>query len=256
MISATLSPQAPVFNIPLFPLNTVLFPQGLLPLRVFEIRYLDMVRDCLRNNTPFGVVNIVSGNADDDGVDDRGNTLNTVADSAENANKTSLISTKTNVKQATKVNKETVPIVGTLAKIVDFDMAEPSILMVAIKGEQRFKVLATHTQADGLLRADVTLLPSLSESPLQEEDRRCVALLTRIIEELESQHKDAEEAGQKTFCFPIEKPYQLHDAGWVAHRFAEIMPISLKHKQLILELQDAQSRLDWVINFLKNKDVV
>jgi uncharacterized protein len=219
-----------------------------LPLRVFEMRYLDMVRDCLRNNTPFGVVNIVSGNEESDGVDDLGNTLKK-PDTAE-------ADTPSLRPSATAPTAGDAPIVGTLATVVDFDMVDPAILMIAVKGGQRFKVLHTHTQADGLLRAEVELLPALPETALQDDDRVCVALLKRIIEELESQHKEAEESGQKTFCFPIEKPYQLHDAGWIAHRFAEIMPISLKHKQLILQLNDAQSRLNWVINFLKNKDVV
>jgi Lon protease-like protein len=233
----------------------VLFPQGLLPLRVFEMRYLDMVRDCLRNNTPFGVVNIVSGNEESDGVDDLGNTLKK-PDNAETDTPSLHPSVSTASQTPNDATVASTPIVGTLATVVDFDMVDPAILMIAVKGGQRFKVLHTHTQADGLLRAEVELLPALPETALQDDDRVCVALLKRIIEELESQHKEAEESGQKTFCFPIEKPYQLHDAGWIAHRFAEIMPISLKHKQLILQLNDAQSRLNWVINFLKNKDVV
>ena len=48
-------------TIPLFPLNTVLFPQGVLPLRIFEPRYLDMISDCLKNNTGIGVVLIREG---------------------------------------------------------------------------------------------------------------------------------------------------------------------------------------------------
>jgi uncharacterized protein len=220
-------------NIPLFPLNTVLFPQGLLPLRVFETHYLDMVRDCLRHNTPFGVVNIVRG-------DD--------AEESEMPNNISL-----SLKEA---SASTEPLFGTLATVVDFDMLDPSILLIAVKGGERFKVLHTHTQVDGLLRADVEVLPSPIAQALDEPDQACVLLLKRIIEELETQHKDALEAGQRTFCFPIDKPYQFNDTAWIAHRFAEIMPISLKNKQLILSLPDAQARLNWVVDFLKTKEVV
>ena len=48
-------------QVPLFPLNTVLFPGGPLPLRIFESRYLEMVSDCLRNDAPFGVLLIREG---------------------------------------------------------------------------------------------------------------------------------------------------------------------------------------------------
>jgi uncharacterized protein len=254
-------------NIPLFPLNTVLFPQGLMPLRVFEIHYLDMVRDCLRNNTPFGVVNIVRGddiNDQDKHLDDNTkaikhtkNTKSTkITNNINNINNTNNIKDIKGIKDTEKTTESIEPLFGTLATIVDFDMLEPTILLIAAKGGERFKVLHTHTQLDGLLRADVTVLPSPIANTLDDPDQACVLLLKRIIEELEVQHKDAAEAGQRTFCFPIEKPYQFDDTAWIAHRFAEIMPISLKHKQLILSLPDAQARLNWVVEFLKTKEVV
>jgi Lon protease-like protein len=251
-------------NIPLFPLNTVLFPQGLMPLRVFEIHYLDMVRDCLRNNTPFGVVNIVRGddiNDQDKHLDDNTkaikHTKNTKSTKiTNNINNTNNIKDIKGIKDTEKTTESIEPLFGTLATIVDFDMLEPTILLIAAKGGERFKVLHTHTQLDGLLRADVTVLPSPIANTLDDPDQACVLLLKRIIEELEVQHKDAAEAGQRTFCFPIEKPYQFDDTAWIAHRFAEIMPISLKHKQLILSLPDAQARLNWVVEFLKTKEVV
>ncbi len=254
-------------NIPLFPLNTVLFPQGLIPLRVFETHYLDMVRDCLRNNTPFGVVNIVRG----DDINDRDNQADSSTKNSKGTTYTKNIKNTKDTKDTKdtedtediediegikKIAQPTEPLFGTLATIVDFDMLEPTILLIAAKGGERFKVLHTHTQVDGLLRADVTVLPSPVANTLDEPDQACVLLLKRIIEELEVQHTDATEAGQRTFCFPIEKPYQFDDTAWIAHRFAEIMPISLKHKQLILSLPDAQARLNWVVDFLKTKEVV
>jgi uncharacterized protein len=245
-------------NIPLFPLNTVLFPQGLIPLRVFEIHYLDMVRDCLRNNTPFGVVNIVRGddiNDQDKHLDDNTKAIKHTKNT-KSTKITNNIKDIKGIKDTEKTTESIEPLFGTLATIVDFDMLEPTILLIAAKGGERFKVLHTHTQLDGLLRADVTVLPSPIANTLDDPDQACVLLLKRIIEELEVQHKDAAEAGQRTFCFPIEKPYQFDDTAWIAHRFAEIMPISLKHKQLILSLPDAQARLNWVVEFLKTKEVV
>jgi uncharacterized protein len=225
-------------NIPLFPLNTVLFPDGLLPLRVFEVRYIDMVRNCLRHNTPFGIVNISRGSDKTD--DDNDTDSDTDAD----------------VKDNYLNHKDSTNNIGTLATIVDFDMIEPSVLMIAAQGGQRFKVLHTHAQANGLVRADIALLPLLKPSTLTQQQHTCAALLSRIISDLENQQQEAEKAGHKTFCFPIAKPYQLNDSGWIAHRFSEIMPISRKEKQMLLELDDAQARLDWVENFLKNKEII
>lgn len=242
-----------IINIPLFPLNTVLFPQGLLPLRVFETHYLDMVRDCLRNNLPFGVVNIVSGDEINDSEDPVIPSIITLKKSDINTIKT-VNPIAESIVESNDLDKP--PLLGTLAYIIDFDKVDPMILLIAVKGGDRFKVLHTHTQSNGLLRADVELLPSPIHTVLNEADEACVMLLKRIIEELETQHKEATESGQRTFCFPIEKPYQFNDKAWIAHRFAEMMPISLKHKQLILSLPDAQARLDWVINFLKLKEVV
>jgi uncharacterized protein len=207
-------------NVPLFPLNTVLFPQGLLPLRVFEVRYTDMVRDCLRTGTPFGVVNIARG---------------------------------TDVQTASSPEHY---LTGTLATIVDFDMHEPGVLMIAAQGGQRFKVLATHAQASGLIRSDIVTLPSDPSCAVETTQQKCAALLTQIVKELEQQYEQVEKAGQKPFAFPVAKPYQFDDAGWVANRFAELMPIARGSKQMLLETIDPAQRLSWIYDFLKEKDVV
>jgi Lon protease-like protein len=174
-------------NIPLFPLNTVLFPQGLMPLRVFEIHYLDMVRDCLRNNTPFGVVNIVRGddiNDQDKHLDDNTKAIKHTKNTKSTKNPKNI----KDIKDAKKTTESIEPLFGTLATIVDFDMLEPTILLIAAKGGERFKVLHTHTQLDGLLRADVTVLPSPIANTLDDPDQACVLLLKRIIEELSLIH--------------------------------------------------------------------
>jgi uncharacterized protein len=207
-------------NIPLFPLNTVLFPQGLLPLRVFEVRYTDMVRDCLRTKTPFGVVNITRG-SDTKASSDPEHCL-----------------------------------IGTLATVVDFDMHEPAVLMIAAQGGQRFKVISTHAQASGLIRADIAPLPDNDACAIPQEQQKCATLLAQIIKELEQQHEQAEKAGQKPFVFPVAKPYQLDDAGWVANRFAELMPIARTSKQMLLEQSNPSERLNWIHDFLKEKDVI
>ena len=207
-------------NIPLFPLNTVLFPQGLLPLRVFEVRYTDMVRDCLRTSTPFGVVNIARGS------------------------------------QSRDTHAPEHCLIGTLATVVDFDMHEPAILMIAAQGGQRFKVRDTHAQASGLLRADIELMAQDAACPIASEHHTCADLLTQIIQELGHQHAAADQAGHKPFAFPVAKPFQFDDAGWVANRYAELMPIARSSKQTLLEEQDPAKRLTWIYDFLKEKEVL
>ncbi len=211
-------------NIPLFPLNTVLFPQGLLPLRVFEVRYTDMVRDCLRTGTPFGVVNISRGQ-------------NATSEAASNDTSEHCLT-------------------GTLATVVDFDMHEPAVLMIAAQGGLRFKVNASHAQASGLIRADVETVPADSSCAIPKAQLNCATLLAQIVKELEAQYEQVEKSGQKPFSFPVAKPYRFDDAGWVANRFAELMPIARSSKQLLLEMQNPVERLKWIGDFLKDKDVV
>ena len=189
-------------------------------MRVFEVRYTDMVRDCLRTGTPFGVVNITRG-SDTQASSDPEHCLT-----------------------------------GTLATIVDFDMHEPAVLMIAAQGGQRFTVQSTHAQASGLIRADVTLIEGDMPSTIPETQQKCATLLEQIIKELEQQHTQAEKDGQKPFGFPVAKPYQLDDAGWVANRFSELMPIARTSKQMLLEQSNPNERLNWIHDFLKEKDVI
>jgi uncharacterized protein len=107
-------------RLPLFPLQTVLFPGGPLSLRIFEPRYLDLVRRCLKESSAFGVVLIVEG--------------------AEAGAVTTLAT------------------VGTTARLVDFEALPDGLLGVVCVGEQRFRVLRHWREADGLSVADVEYL--------------------------------------------------------------------------------------------------
>jgi Lon protease-like protein len=112
-IEAPISP--PHFPLPLFPLQAVLFPGGLLSLKVFEARYLDLVSASLRENKPFGVVAL---------------------------------------RQGSEVRKAGEPVVlediGTAAELIDVDSTQPGILQVRCRGLKRFKVLSREQQPDGL----------------------------------------------------------------------------------------------------------
>jgi Lon protease-like protein len=123
---------APQTGIPLFPLGTVLFPGGPLPLRIFEARYIDLVRRCLRENTGFGVVLLREGEEVGDGP------------------------------------TETCD-VGTYARIVDFSGQPDGLLGIEARGERRFRILARRRARDGLNLADVEWLADDPSVPLPEE---------------------------------------------------------------------------------------
>lgn len=132
-------------DLPLFPLGTVLFPAGVLPLRVFEQRYLEMAKACLRDGTPFGVCRIREG---------------------------------------VEVGAPATPdSVGCLARIVHWDMQQLGLLQIVAQGERRFRIVERRVQADGLARAQVELLPEEADSPVPEAYAACRQLLERLAEE-------------------------------------------------------------------------
>jgi Lon protease-like protein len=119
-------------DIPLFPLSAVLFPGGVLSLKVFEQRYLDMAAACMKAGTPFGVCLIASGK---------------------------------------EVGQAAVPHrVGTLAHVISGDMPQLGILMLETRGGRRFRIVSQVTRPDGLLRAQVELLdePVRQEVPVAQ----------------------------------------------------------------------------------------
>lgn len=114
-------------EIPLFPLNAVLFPGGYLPLRVFEQRYMDMVSHALRDGTSFGICLITSGQ---------------------------------------EVGQPAVPQdIGVIARIGEWDMQQLGVLSIKVHGEQRFRILERRTENSGLQVAQVELIAN--EPPLQ-----------------------------------------------------------------------------------------
>jgi hypothetical protein len=132
-------------ELPLFPLNTVLFPGGRLPLRIFEQRYMDMAKACLRDGTPFGVCLIREGR---------------------------------------EVGAPAIPAaVGTLARIAAWDMPQLGMLHITALGEQRFRILERRVQPDGLAMGSIELLPQDDDASIPEKCMACVKLLERAIEQ-------------------------------------------------------------------------
>jgi uncharacterized protein len=199
-------------NIPLFPLNTVLFPGGILPLRIFETRYIDMARGCLRESLPFGVCLIARGR-----------------ETGETAEPES---------------------VGCLATIEFSDMPHLGLLHVRAHGGDRFRILSTHRQADRLLRGEVEVLDGDEDSPVAPQYQPCRDLLQRVINDLASRAGEADQAA------PFAEPYQLDSSVWVGNRLCEVLPVPLKAKQKLMELDDAATRLEILTQYLKQHAVI
>ncbi|MFJ2712344.1 LON peptidase substrate-binding domain-containing protein [Pseudomonas sp. NPDC087346] len=152
-------------NLPLFPLNTVLFPGCNLDLQIFEARYLDMIGRCMKQGGGFGVVCILDG--------------------AE-----------------VGAAPEGFALVGCEAKIIDFQQQDNGLLGIRVQGGRRFNVLRTEVQRDQLMLADVDWLDEEPEQPLQDEDADLVALLKALAEHpmVEALNMGIEAHGQQSLA--------------------------------------------------------
>lgn len=165
-------------DIALFPLNTVLFPGGLLPLRIFETRYVDMVGGCMRQGAAFGVVLIVDGSETGSAVD--------------------------------------IAAVGTSARIVDFQTQADGLLGLLCRGERRFRVLLRRQQDDGLNRATVDWLQDAPLTPLQPQFAPLVGVLRKVMTRMatigrfiEPNYEDASWVSHRLAeLLPLEPPWQ------------------------------------------------
>jgi len=150
--------------IPLFPLQAVLFPGGRLPLRVFELRYMDMATHCLKESAPFGVCLIARGE-----------------------------------EVARRGRKPAVPhTVGTLAHITDWDMPQLGVLNVIVEGGERFRLLHHWAEDSGLLRGEVEPIATPTVLPIPGSYARLVPLLRAIVDEMPA---DAPNAPATPHCF-------------------------------------------------------
>lgn len=210
-------------EIPLFPLSTVLFPGGVLPLRIFEARYMDMARDCLRDDQPFGVCLITDPKANE---------------ASRNAATAST---------------------GCTASITAWDMKQLGLLHVRAVGRERFNVLSRSSRDNGLMVAEVELLDADQDDSIPAEHLPCVELLRRIIEDLSAQSAERRREGQSDDVLsrlPFEEPYQFDSSTWVSNRLCEVLPVPLRAKQKLMELGDGKTRLEIVHKYLRQHAVL
>ncbi len=137
-------------EIPLFPLRTVLFPGAVLPLRIFEQRYLDMIRDCARHDTGFGVCLIREG------------------EEAVSPVKTAQV--------------------GTHAQVVDWYTLEDGLLGVSTVGTSRFMTESVWQEEDGLFKAEITVIPEPPPCTVPEAYSVLSNILERFLEKVGSQY--------------------------------------------------------------------
>jgi uncharacterized protein len=177
-------------TLPLFPLGTVLYPDGKLALRVFEPRYLDLVSQCVREDGTFGVCLIEDGS---------------------------------------EVGEPARPhAVGTEARIIDWDRHDDGLLGLTVRGERRFRIVSTQARPDNLLLGEVEWL---DEEPvvLPGEYSALAELLRRLLQQFDP---DQAESGER-----------FSEAGWVAYRLAEYLPLTIAQRQILLEHDNPTLRL-------------
>jgi hypothetical protein len=133
------------FKLPLFLLQTVVFPGGRLPLRVFEQRYLDMIKQAIADNTPFGICAIREGS---------------------------------------ETGTPAIPhVIGTCVRVTDWDMPQTGILHIDTQAEGRFVIRDTHAEASGLLVGTVESVSSEASAAVPVELELAVEILRHIIRE-------------------------------------------------------------------------
>ena len=209
--------------LPLFPLGTVLFPGGLLPLQIFEVRYLDMIGKAIKAGTPFGVVSLTEGR------EVRQRQAQATDDAPPSGD---------------GFANEAFHTVGTLATILQHAAPQAGLLVVQCQGTQRFHIERREKLKHGLWVADVSLLPADQGVRVPHELTAAVDALGAFIQQLQSQGVPAD-------SMPLAAPYELDDCAWVANRWAELLPIDAQVKQQLMALESPLVRLELVHDLLE-----
>ena len=213
--------------LPLFPLGTVLYPGGLLPLRIFEVRYLDMIGKCHKTGAPFGIVSLTEGSEVRRAVD-------------------------TNAKDARPSGDgfahEAFNAVGTLATISEFSVPQPGLMVIQCRGIHRFKIARQEKLKHGLWIADVTRLEDDLPVKVPGDLQKTADALNKLLSNL----RQSDPPHGK---MPVSMPYRLDDCGWVANRWCELLPLPLTLKQQLMELDNSLLRLELVCDILERMGI-
>jgi uncharacterized protein len=205
------------FQLPLFPLQTVLFPGGVLPLRIFEVRYLDLIQRCQKEGAPFGVVCLSQG---------------------------SEVRQAPRPGPADESSAEVFHDMGTLAHLESLERPQPGLLFIRCRGGQRFRLLRREQMKHGLWTGEVQLLEPDALVSVPPDQAPVRAGLQRLVQHMQAQARPGDE-------LPIQPPLQWDDCGWVANRWCDILPVSPQLKQQFLAVESPLLRLELVGDLLQ-----
>src|SRR6478735_8014670 len=166
---SSMTTQPLLSSLPLFPLGTVLFPGGLLPLRIFEVRYLDMIGKCHKAGSPFGVVSLTQGSE---------------------------------VRRA-GAEAESFAALGTLAVIREFEMPQSGLMQIECIGTQRFRVRSSELQKYGLWTAEVESVPDDVALEVPADLQHTANALCRLVGTLEERRRME---GDESVRLPLAEP--------------------------------------------------
>jgi len=192
--------------IPLFPLNSILFPKGRISLQIFESRYVDMIRQCLRDQSGFGVVLIETG------------------------------SEVANPKQKLDIHR-----IGTYSSVVDWNQLPNGLLGITVEGQTTFKIVESWREDNDLCKAEVVFrdFDSVNSDPVDvgEQFQEYVDLLQGL-----SRHPAIEE---------LKLNIRFENLREIVWRLSELLPISNRDKQALLELSDPFDRLEQIELYIR-----
>lgn len=212
-----MSDSLALFSLPLFPLETVLFPGGTLPLRIFEVRYLDMIGKCHKAGAPFGVVTLTQGREVRQPV--------------------------TNSTSGAGFTTEAFHTVGTLARITRMSTPQTGLMTIQCTGTQRFRLSSCEQLKHGLWVANVVQIANDQAVSIPDDLRSVSTALGNLINTLHARDLAPQQ-------MPMQPPYLLDDCAWVANRWCELLPMPLAQKQRLMELENPLVRLELVSDIL------
>lgn len=217
-------------QLPLFPLQTVLFPGGLLPLQIFEVRYLDMILRQHRAGAPFGVVCLSAGSE-----------VRRLAASPSGDG----------------FAHEAFHAFGTLARIDELRRPQPGLLMLRCTGTQRFRVRRSAQQKAGLWVGDVEIVPDDTFVPVPDDLAFARDALEGLLRQVEhSIELSAQRGGATPAELPLRRPYRWDDCGWLANRWCELLPLDTTLKQRLMSIESPLLRLELVADELRRAGLV
>ena len=214
-------------SLPLFPLGTVLYPGGLLPLQIFEVRYLDMISKCHKNDAPFGIVSLTEGSE---------------------VRKPANTALKEAVPTGDGFARESFNAVGTLAKIIEFSIPQSGLMVIQCVGIHRFTITRRDKLKHGLWIADVVRMEDDMPVKIPFDLQKSADSLGKLIKELLHGDTPPEK-------MPMLPPYNLEDCSWVANRWCELLPMPLTVKQQLMELDNPLLRLELVCDILERNGI-